>query len=322
MKKVVDLTGQKFERLTVIARSEDRIQPNNAKIIMWKCLCDCQTNKELPEYKYVRGADLKNGKVKSCGCLQKEIASSVNKINLVGKKFGRLTVIKQEENHINSQEIKWWCICDCQMNLEKPEMILVSGNSLRSGNTKSCGCLNRDSVSKRMKEMHTKFNVYDLSGEYGIGYTLKGEEFYFDLEDYNKIKDYCWNIDANGYVVTHNRNNHKVIKLHRLLLDITDKHIQVDHIKHKLYDNRKIYLRIANNSLNMENRTIGKNNSSGTVGVSWHKRDSEWVAYIDVDNERINLGTFNDKENAIRARKEAEEKHFGKWSYDNSMKRI
>lgn len=31
------------------------------------------------------------------------------------------------------------------------------------------------------------FNKYDLSGEYGIGYTSKGEEFYFDLEDYKKM---------------------------------------------------------------------------------------------------------------------------------------
>ena len=42
-----------------------------------------------------------------------------------------------------------------------------------------------------MSETFKKYNTYDLSGEYGIGYTSKGEEFYFDLDDYDKIKDYC-----------------------------------------------------------------------------------------------------------------------------------
>ena len=37
-----------------------------------------------------------------------------------------------------------------------------------------------------------KENIYDLSGEFGIGYcTNTGSPFYFDLEDYNKIKNYC-----------------------------------------------------------------------------------------------------------------------------------
>ena len=48
--------------------------------------------------------------------------------------------------------------------------------------------------------MHKKYNTYDLTGEYGIGYTSKDEEFYFDLEDYDKIKDYCWRITMQGYV--------------------------------------------------------------------------------------------------------------------------
>ena len=47
-----------------------------------------------------------------------------------------------------------------------------------------------------------KSNRFDISGQFGVGYTSKGEKFYFDLEDYDKIKDYYWYIDAGGYVVS------------------------------------------------------------------------------------------------------------------------
>ena len=60
-----------------------------------------------------------------------------------------------------------------------------------------------------------KYNTYDLSGEYGIGYTSKGEEFWFDLNDYNKIKDYCWYYNSNGYLCSQNANC-KHIYFHRL----------------------------------------------------------------------------------------------------------
>ena len=51
-----------------------------------------------------------------------------------------------------------------------------------------------------------QYNNYDLSGEYGIGYLFNGEEFYFGLEDYDKIKNYCWYKDSGGYIRT---NAHK-----------------------------------------------------------------------------------------------------------------
>ena len=45
----------------------------------------------------------------------------------------------------------------------------------------------------RSSKCNKKYNKYDLSGEYGIGWTSNtNQEFYFDLEDYDKIKDYCW----------------------------------------------------------------------------------------------------------------------------------
>lgn len=46
-------------------------------------------------------------------------------------------------------------------------------------------------MSNKGGKKNKRYNRYDLTGEYGIGYTNQGVEFYFDLEDYDKIKEYC-----------------------------------------------------------------------------------------------------------------------------------
>lgn len=70
MKRVIDLTGQKFGRLTVICRSADRIYPNGRKEITWLCRCECGNNV------VVAGRNLRQGYTKSCGCITKELNKS------------------------------------------------------------------------------------------------------------------------------------------------------------------------------------------------------------------------------------------------------
>ena len=65
-------------------------------------------------------------------------------IDLTGQKFGRLTVIKNAGRDKYRQAV-WLCECDCG------NTSVVNGGDLRSGNTKSCGCLNREKVSSRRK---------------------------------------------------------------------------------------------------------------------------------------------------------------------------
>ena len=162
---------------------------------------------------------------------------------------------------------------------------------------------------------HKKYNRYDLTGEYGIGYTLKGEEFYFDLEDYEKIKEDCWHIDANGYVV-----NGKRKRFHRIIMNLNNPKIPIDHINHKKIDNRKSNLRVVNKSQNAMNQSTSVANTSGITGVGWHKRKGKWRAYIKVDYKQKELGYYNSFEEAKQARLKAENERFGKYSYKNSMK--
>lgn len=161
-----------------------------------------------------------------------------------------------------------------------------------------------------------KFNKYDLSGEYGIGYTSNGEEFWFDLEDYDKIKDYYWCLASKGYI----RNRYGV-GIHRIIMGMPDKKYDIDH-KHgrnSRHDNRKQNLRIATRSQNIINVGLKANNISGCTGVVLNKKLNKWVARITVNGTKIYLGLFDKFDDAVDARKAAEEKYFGEWSYDKSI---
>lgn len=223
-------------------------------------------------------------------------------INLIGQKFGKLTVVDRMEDYIypsGKTSTRWLCECDCGNE------IVVIGQNLKKGLTKSCGCLQK------------RYNTYDLSNKYGVGFTLKGEEFLFDQEDYGKIKKYCWYIRNNGYLATGSGKNTKLF--HRLITNC-NKDMVVDHINHNKMDNRKDNLRICKQSQNSANSKTSINNTSGVTGVSWNKEKNRWSANIMVNRKSINLGYYDEFNDAARARKEAENKYFGEFSYDNSQK--
>lgn len=249
--------------------------------------------------------------------------------DLIGREFGRLKVVARAPDYIRKdgrKEVMWECMCSCG----NPNTVIVMAGNLKRKNrgTKSCGCIGRELSSERVKEsveeLHKnnhKVNQYDLSGEYGIGYTSKGDEFWFDKEDYELIKDYCWHYNKRGYVVAWSIAQTVEVKLHRLVMAITDINIEVDHIQHPprnehKVDNRKSNLRLVVHADNAKNHVLLISNSSGASGVHYCERDDKWIARISVNGKRIYLGSFNNKEDAIRIRKEAEIKYFGEYRYD------
>ena len=90
---------------------------------------------------------VKNGTTKSCGCLQREQTSKANIVDLdllKSKKYGRLTVLRdagtyRQPNGIPLRRVE--CLCDCG------KITTVIRGSLVSGGTKSCGCLNLESIT-------------------------------------------------------------------------------------------------------------------------------------------------------------------------------
>lgn len=80
---------------------------------------------------------------------------------------------------------------------------------------------------------------------------------------------------------------------------------QIDHINQVRHDNRLINLRQATNAENHQNRTVQKNSTSGHAGVTWSKIWRKWHARISLNGNRIHLGWFVDKDDAIAARNAA-----------------
>ena len=140
MGKFIDLSGQRFGRLVVRCRTQNT---NNGKV-QFICDCDCGNETIAESYR------LRHGEKLSCGCLNSGVYiengfnrsrrvdyNKPRKHDLIGKRFGKLTVISQDQDRQNyrSRGIRWKCICDCGNET------VVRSDLLLSGETKSCGCL-------------------------------------------------------------------------------------------------------------------------------------------------------------------------------------
>jgi hypothetical protein len=132
MGKKLQLAGQRFDRLLVI----EEVGKNRFGKFLWRCLCDC--GKET----IVIGSHLVNGLTRSCGCLNAESGGNYLRehgqrnilIDITGQRFGFLTVVSFSHQDPVSKLYYWNCKCDCGNE------IVLLGKSIKSGNTKSCGC--------------------------------------------------------------------------------------------------------------------------------------------------------------------------------------
>jgi len=84
---------------------------------------------------------------------------------------------------------------------------------------------------------------------------------------------------------------------------------QIDHKDHVRNNNIFFNLRKATNLENSKNKSPSKNNTSGITGVYWAKHITKWMSSIGIDRKQKHIGVFNDKWDAICARKSAENKY-------------
>lgn len=121
-----------------------------------------------------------------------------------------------------------------------------------------------------------------------------------DAEDYPKIKDYKWGLNAQ-YAAT-KMNGHEM-KLHRFITNPPDDRV-VDHENGDTLDNRKGNLRFLTIRENAINRKTSKHNKTGVTGV--FEERGMYHAVLNDYKKRINLGWFNNLQEATIARRQAE----------------
>lgn len=120
--------GVPDSRLEVIERYPEN---DNANKPLWKCKCRC--GKET----IVKGAYLKNGVTKSCGCYAAEVhqkQGQANSTNIAGKRFSKLVALEPTDKR-NDNHVIWKCKCDCG------NIVYASTKQLKS--MSSCGCSQR-----------------------------------------------------------------------------------------------------------------------------------------------------------------------------------
>lgn len=305
-KGLIDITNQRFGKLVVLGRAEnDYIDPHGHHFAQWKTRCDC--GREV----VVQGRYLRNGSTSSCGIcklddeLQNQITIGNNGrviADLTGKTFNRLTVLGRGEDYIlpsGVHVLRWNCACTCG------NTTLVSTSALLSGKRISCGCIRNEPHPDQQK-----MNRYEERDDFMIGYTDRGRPFFFDKEEYDRVKEHCWCETTGGYLISRFTDGN-IVKLHRFIMNAKTKEI-VDHINHDVTDNRKINLRIVDNIHSMRNIGISVRNKSGIKGVFW--KDGKWNASIRLNKKEKFLGAFDNIKDAEAARKAAEEKYFGEHS--------
>lgn len=133
-----EIIGKRFNKLTPIKRIGG---PRNKYL----CKCDCGNTSEVCKYNIVSGI------TKSCGCIR-------GIKNIIGKKFNKLTVIR-EHGRDKSGRLIYLCRCDCGNET------IVNRSNIMTGCTKSCGCLRRD----RTKDISgNKYNLLTVIEKHSV----------------------------------------------------------------------------------------------------------------------------------------------------------
>ena len=120
--RTLDLTGQRFGKLIAIRNTGIR-----KRTYVWLCRCDCGNLTEAQAHR------LRNGDKQSCGCLY----SDRQRVDLTWQRFGRLVAIR-DVGQTKAGDRIWLCRCDCGNKTR------VAAGNLRTGHTRSCGCLKRN----------------------------------------------------------------------------------------------------------------------------------------------------------------------------------
>ena len=176
----------------------------------------------------------------------------------------------------SNQKATYW-LFECQYCKKEFE---AQTKHIKSGNTKSCGCLNGDAhrlASHRLYKTWISM-IYRCSNKKSTYYVYYGGRGISVCEEWLDIRNFIEWADLTyieGYTLDR--------------IDVNGNYEPSN-------------CRWADNSTQILNRGIFKNNKSGFVGVGWHKRDSVWASNIYVNNKSKHIGYYETIEEAVQAR--------------------
>lgn len=197
------------------------------------------------------------------------------KENIIGQRFNRLVVIKDDGTRSAKGEIRWLCQCDCG------NLYHALGYRLRNGRTKSCGCLNDEKKRERFK---------DLSG-------TETDNFKIINRAYSKNQRVWWNC-----VCKHCGNE--------LILSNND----INHYTSCgcLRGASKDYMDSIRDPESLKSTKPTAKSTTGVRGVYFNKRKGNYQAFINVNKKPKYLGSSKDFRKAVSLRKNAEKEFWGK----------
>ena len=268
-RKVKDLKNQRFGRLTVLGEYITFTNTRNRTERKWLCRCDCGTEK------YILERSLLYGNTQSCGCLKLQRATEKIEHKLKGRAFEDLEVIDKAEKKDRNGGTWWVCKCSCGNVIEVPGTLLVTGRKTH------CGCKSDpqyhsiDITERKFDRLTAKYPLPQRDHKGGVIWHCVcecGNELdvpYSWLVYSNMRSCGCWKRERES-------------KLPELLTPISG--TSIDAIKSK---------------------KIRADSTTGVTGVYLQK--GKYVAKIVFQSKQYQLGKFDDIDDAIKARKEAEE---------------
>lgn len=145
MPPAAQFVGRVFGHLTVL-RETGRKHGE----VLWHCVCDCPAQTVV----LATSRALRRGDTRHCGC------AHARKIDLTGRVFGRLTVLRESDSAVQrSQDTLWLCQCSCAAET----LVNASSYALRHGRKVSCGCYRRE-VVRAAVALRRRPRVRDLTG--------------------------------------------------------------------------------------------------------------------------------------------------------------
>lgn len=175
----IDLTGQRFGRLTVLYRDDTKPKGHGHRAY-WICKCDCGNIKSVESY------HLRNGDTKSCGCLQKEKSHEANFQDISGQRFGFLVPLYPTGEKKWRKTI-WHCKClNCGGTID------VIHSNLTSGDVKSCGCIKRSYGEERIRQLLIEQDI-NFCQEYSFDDCRSAQDvkLRFDFAIFKEQKLHC-----------------------------------------------------------------------------------------------------------------------------------